>query len=203
MRKIILLLLLTIIMNLPKAHATVHVIEVGPNQTKAFVPDSITVTLGDTVKWVWKALVHTTTSDVGGIPVGATPWDANLDATDSTFMYEPTLTGTYNYHCTFHVSMGMVGKFVVVSPASVKNVANTQDIELSPNPAKGEFTLSSGSDTQTDLLDLSGKVIMHLHPMSASGNELHYSTAGIAEGLYLLRIATKGHIVTKKLQVAK
>jgi plastocyanin len=203
MRKIILLLLLTIIVNLPKAHATVHVIEVGPNQTKAFVPDSITVTLGDTVKWVWKALVHTTTSDVGGIPVGATPWDANLDATDSTFMYEPMLTGIYNYHCTYHVSMGMVGKFVVVSPASVNNVANTQDIELRPNPAKGEFIISTGNDSQTDLLDLSGKVIMHLQPTSVSGKDLHYSTAGIAEGLYMLRIATKGHIVTKKFQVVK
>ncbi|OJW84398.1 MAG: hypothetical protein BGO69_11645 [Bacteroidetes bacterium 46-16] len=207
MRKAFLLVATFIIgmMAIPRASATIHVIEAGPNQTFVFTPDSLTAELGDTIKWVWKAATHTTTSDagVGGIPAAAVPWDAPLNATDSTFMYVPAVVGEYNYHCTFHVSMGMVGKFVVIAPTSVINVASAPGIKVVPNPAYDEFSLTIGPDASVDLLDITGKLIRHLQAVSGSSTGQHYRTDNISGGMYLLRIKTGGSVFTEKLQVIK
>jgi plastocyanin len=71
-----------------------------------FIPSDLTITKGDTVKWLWVNGVHTTTSDSPG---GVEHWDAPLDQNHLSFSFVFTQDGKFPYHCTFHVSLGMRG----------------------------------------------------------------------------------------------
>lgn len=93
------------------AFATVHVITVGGSSGMSFVPSSLTVTLGDTIKWQWDNGSHTTTST--NIPAGAAFWDEAINSSSLSFIYVPAVPGDYDYKCTPHASMGMVGSFTV------------------------------------------------------------------------------------------
>ncbi|HET8572443.1 MAG TPA: PKD domain-containing protein [Edaphocola sp.] len=95
-----------------QAFATIHVIDVGGSSGISFVPSSLTVTLGDTIKWEWDNGSHTTTST--NIPAGAASWDEAINSSNLSFTYVPTVPGDYDYKCTPHASLGMVGSFSVI-----------------------------------------------------------------------------------------
>jgi plastocyanin len=80
----------------------------------SFTPSTFTINLGDTVEWTWVNGTHTSTSL--SVPGNAVAWDQPIDAAHTSFIYVPADTGTYNYKCTFHFSLGMVGTFDVVCP---------------------------------------------------------------------------------------
>ena len=61
-------------------------------------------------------------------------------------MYIPTVIGTYNYQCNFHVSMGMIGTFVVSTTAGVAEMPKTQGaLTIFPNPASGNLHIQYNS----------------------------------------------------------
>lgn len=83
----------------------------------SFTPATLnSVTVGDTVRWVWVSGAHTTTSS--SIPAGAAAWDEMISSSNTEYEYKVTIAGTYNYVCTPHIGMGMVGSFMAsgVSP---------------------------------------------------------------------------------------
>ena len=62
---------------------------------------------------------HTITSS--NIPAGAVPFDQIWQMpADTFFQYIPQVAGLYQYVCTPHIPMGMIGEFTVT------NVVNTQ-----------------------------------------------------------------------------
>ena len=68
----------------------------------AFSPTPLTIKVGDTVEWVNKdPTMHTTTSDSGD----PASWDSGPLATNATFSFTFTKTGTYTYHCSIHPFM--------------------------------------------------------------------------------------------------
>jgi plastocyanin len=95
-------------------------------QNHVFTPSTFTINLGDTVKWTWINGSHTTTSL--GIPSGAAAWNHSINTNNKTFIYVPTVAGLYNYKCTPHQAIGMVGNFTVASscpPASAQISASS------------------------------------------------------------------------------
>jgi plastocyanin len=84
--------------------AQVHVIR---QESLSFNPNEIEVNVGDTIRWEWTGGTHTTTSLE--IPEGATPWDNPLNSTNQFFEYKVLTEGVYNYKCTPHQAMGMIG----------------------------------------------------------------------------------------------
>jgi plastocyanin len=80
-----------------------------------FSPPSVTIQVGDTVKWVRTSLSHTVTSGFGGSDpnVGAL-FDAPLNGLNQVFHYTFSDTaGTYPYFCRPHELMGMTGTVIV------------------------------------------------------------------------------------------
>lgn len=76
---------------------------VAPNeviiQSMAFIPATLTVPVGTTVRWKNKDnMAHTVTSDTGA-------WDSGNIAINAVFNFPFTAAGTYHYHCTYHPSM--------------------------------------------------------------------------------------------------
>jgi plastocyanin len=101
-------------------------VAVGPVGSEfSFVPDTVNITVGDTVRWTWESDFHSVTS---GDSTSCTadgqfcsPDNMNCDAgtlNNTGFVYEFTFTqpATYQYFCALHCFAGMTG-VVNVMPA--------------------------------------------------------------------------------------
>jgi len=100
-------------------------VAVGPSGNKIrFVPDTLNISVGDTVRWTWGSDDHSVTS---GNPCTAdgqfcSPDNMNCDAgilSNTGFVYEHTFTqaGSYSYFCALHCFAGMTGVINVAPPA--------------------------------------------------------------------------------------
>lgn len=90
-----------------------HVIKMVTLAEKNFFdPAELTIKVGETVRWVNDSGVHDVTSVK--IPEGATPFKSELfTAPGMAFEYTFTIPGEYEYVCTPHEVLGMVGKIIV------------------------------------------------------------------------------------------
>lgn len=102
-------LLLAVIMS-STAFSTVHVIQFGGTFGNAYVPPSLTVTVGDTIEWQGPFSVHPLSST--SVPAGASAWH---NGTGTVFDYVVGIPGAYNYQCDVHGGLGMVGAFTALS----------------------------------------------------------------------------------------
>jgi plastocyanin len=99
-------------------------VTVGPTGNEfSFVPDTVNISVGDTVRWTWESDFHSVTSGTSCTPDGqfCSPDNMNCDAgilNNTGFVYEFTFTqpGMYQYFCALHCFAGMTG-VVNVLPA--------------------------------------------------------------------------------------
>lgn len=91
-----------------------------------FVPDTVTISVGDTVRWTWAEDGHSVTSGDPCTPDEqfCSPDDTNCDQgilSDLGTVYEHTFdqAGTYNYFCFAHCAIGMTGVVNVFSPSDI------------------------------------------------------------------------------------
>jgi len=115
--------------------AVKHVVTVG---NFFFNPSSVNVNVGDTIRWVWSAGSHTTTSTPGAIPAGAASWDALITSSVTSFEYKVTVAGSYAYVCTPHAP-GMAGTFTAAGITPT----------LSVTPPNRDVTAAAGVTTFT------------------------------------------------------
>jgi plastocyanin len=100
-----------------------------------FAPATVTVNLGDTVKWTNKgAFTHTTTSNSG-------LWDKTL-APGQFFSRAFNTEGAFNFHCSIHPSM--TGSVIVRSPEQTR-IQTGQDIIKTVLPIQLNLTGKSPS----------------------------------------------------------
>lgn len=105
------------------ALAQAKTVEVSMGRGKmVFLPASVTINAGDTVKWTNPAVVlHSVTFDPSlatkpgnvVLPQGVAPFDSGDMEQDGIFSHTFTVKGTYKYICKMHEAMGMVGTVVV------------------------------------------------------------------------------------------
>lgn len=124
------------------ASAAEFTIEVSNFQ---FTPSSLTVTLGDVVRFVWINGNHTTTSST--IPVGAAAWNDPMNSGNTLFEYTPAVTGVYNYICIPHEAFGMIGAFTVEAPVPVV-LKYFQTSESAAGKALLQWATASEQETQ-------------------------------------------------------
>lgn len=92
-----------------------------------FFPDTTNIATGDSVLWTWNStglVPHSTTSDTNGL------WDSGLGPAPKSFTNTFNVAGTYPYHCTQHVNLGMKGTIIV-------SAANVPPSVTITNPANG------------------------------------------------------------------
>jgi plastocyanin len=79
-----------------KAEPKIHQVEI---KSFAFVPSTIEIALGDTVRWTNLDYVpHTATADDKS-------WDTGLLKNGATGEFAPKMAGTIKYHCHYHPAM--------------------------------------------------------------------------------------------------
>ena len=106
----------------PSATSQIFDVTVGPNGMLQFSPSTVTISVGDTVRWTWGSSNHSVTSGTPCTVDGqfCSPNDTNCSAgtlSNTGFVYEHTFTvaGTYSYFCHAHCAFGMTGTVNVVS----------------------------------------------------------------------------------------
>ena len=169
------------------AFATTYSVDVRDFE---FSPSSIlTVRIGDTIHWEWKNGSHTTTST--SIPAGAATWDSPINIEFPTFNYVPTVLGTYNYKCTPHESMGMVGSFTVTAAAGIANNLPSVRINIYPNPFTDKVTISADASGNSRLqtlriYDITGNMLRQVNfPGDGNPVERDLLFAELPSGLLL------------------
>lgn len=88
------------------------VVRMGNNY---FDPVGLSVEPGTTVRFEIAAGSHSSTAYPDRIPSGATPFDSGV-LSEGAFEHTFDAPGTYDYYCSPHRSMGMVGRVVVGEP---------------------------------------------------------------------------------------
>jgi plastocyanin len=98
----------------PSATSTIVDVTVGPDF--AFHPDTVNISVGDTVRWTWDGSGHSVTS---GPPCAAdsqfcSPNDMNcfpgvLSNEGTVYQHTFANAGTYSYFCLSHCLVGMTG----------------------------------------------------------------------------------------------
>jgi plastocyanin len=100
----------------PSATSTIFDVMVGGGNGFQFVPDTVNISVGDTVRWTWANSGHSVTS---GPPCVAdsqycSPNDTNcasgiLSNVGTVYQHTFTQPGAYSYHCAAHCVLGMTG----------------------------------------------------------------------------------------------
>jgi plastocyanin len=115
--KVFLVSSLAILAAAPAALATDHTVIMNGDYGGAmfFDPTSITVYVGDRVRWTNVILeIHTSTSGEECAPNGLwTTGSVNSGQTSAYITFNTA--GTFPYYCRFHCGMGMIGDVVVKS----------------------------------------------------------------------------------------
>lgn len=192
--KLILLLALAVF-SVP-SYSTTYTIEVEDNE---FDPAVLNVNVGDTLVFLWDEGVHTTTSV--NIPPGAQWWDAGMDQSHPVFIYIPNLPGSYDYQCTFHSSMGMIGHFTVY-PATFINEEQSSmyTINGSVINEKLNITFKRSQINRLEIMSLTGITVKKF--FSASGSLPYteqFNTSDLAPGIYILHILNNDKVFSSRI----
>jgi plastocyanin len=107
-----------------KPSGTGQIVDVAVGQGGfVFVPDTVNISEGDTVRWTWATNNHSVTSGESCTADGqfCSPNNTNCDAgalNNTGFVYEFTFTqaGSYSYFCAAHCAIGMTGVVNVSAP---------------------------------------------------------------------------------------
>ena len=178
----------------------------------SFTPDTVNVTIGDTVKWQWTTGIHTTTSTI--IPPGAPVWNAPMDAADQTFLYAVTVAGVYHYQCNIHALMGMVGVFIVnpigITPISAIVPSAYSLYQNYPNPFNPSTTINfdvpEKSFVKMSIYDITGVLVTTLvnEELKQGKYKVDWDGANFSSGVYFITFSSqKGFAKTIRMVLLK
>jgi plastocyanin len=119
-----------VLANTPSATSQISDVAVGPNNTLQFVPNTVNISAGDTVRWTWMTGFHSVTSGNPCIPDSqfCSPNDMNcaartLSGPGTVYQHLFAQAGTYSYFCAAHCEYGMTGVVSVCTPPPANMVS--------------------------------------------------------------------------------
>lgn len=196
-----------------RSFSTIVNIQVGPGGSFTFNPSSVSVTVGDTIRWTWASPTHDVVST--SVPGGAATFNSGIQNTGFVFNYIITVAGSYSYVCNVHP--GMNGS-INASPSSITQVNNSvpDKFELQqnyPNPFNPEtnikFSLPANSTVKLSVINLVGQEIVRLVDQSlpAGNYVVDFNANGFNSGVYFYKMIATGvngdFVETRKMLLIK
>ena len=175
--------------------AQVHVIT---QESLSFNPNGIEVNVGDTIRWEWTGGSHTTTSL--DIPEGAASWDSPLNSTNTFFEYKVLTEGVYNYKCTPHQAMGMIGSFTAVLPLISTNISSSS-FSIYPNPARDVIIIETEKAELLilNIFDYSGKNIKEIQLWQNQDIDI----SDLSSGMYYIQVYNNNQSFVESRRLVK
>lgn len=212
MHKVLLLLATILVILIPlTSSATIHQVDmVG----LTFVPDSLTITEGDTVLWInQSAISHTSTSGTGGVHDSI--WDSGFIAAGDSFSLSfDTLVGTFPYFCIPHWNLGMVGvifsQSVGIEDDNSDKKGNILIYRNFPNPfltqTKIKYEVSKPGEVDIEIYSITGRLIRtitkrYTHPGTHYAQWDGKNSEGftMTGGVYFIRFTFENTVFIQKI----
>jgi plastocyanin len=196
------------------SYRSVSVTHTITNSAFSFSPSTLTINLGDTVKFVL-AIIH------NALEVDLATWNANGITSNGGFdtpfgggTVLLTQTGTHYYVCVNHAFLGMKGQIVVNSASDVQtsnnNVPDSYNLKQNfPNPfnpsTKISFSLPQKSNVTLKIYNAIGQEIKTLMEgeTDAGIHEIEFNGSNLPSGIYFYRLLTPSYTDTKRLVLLK
>lgn len=172
----------------------------------SFSPTPLTITTGDTVRWVAVNGTHNVLADDGSFtsgPAAPAPWE---------FTHVFTSAGSNPYYCEPHGGpggTGMSGTIIVQDPVNVPDEEfYTDEFQLKqnyPNPfnpaTKISFVIPKESFVSIKVYDVTGNEITTLiNEVKKSGSyEVKFIAEDLPSGVYVYQLRADNFIQTKKM----
>jgi hypothetical protein len=150
-----------------------------------------------------------TTTALANLPAGLTPY---LHDAETGQLLPLTAGSSYSFSVTATAAQALVeGRFSVQFSAATQLATApallANQVSVYPNPAREGFTvtlpgIAGAAAVQAELLNALGQVVRHQQAaLPAAGAQLPVATAGLAPGIYTLRLAAGVLVVTKRVTV--
>ncbi|MCB0763464.1 MAG: T9SS type A sorting domain-containing protein [Flavobacteriales bacterium] len=191
-------LLLCLLPLLAGAQVT-HIVHVGGNTSGGdapyYLPDMLTIDIGDTVRWVKDNGTHNVYGELDDFPNNPEGFSSGTPSgTIWPYSYVFTIPGTYGYHCTQQghaaTQHGMV---VVLNTIGINaSVSTSPRIRIHPNPATNMLMVqAAGSEVRSwEVFDMDGRMVV-----TSSGQNARPASVPVAHlsaGTYFLRVHFAG-----------
>jgi plastocyanin len=176
-------------------HATTHVIQFGGSFGLTYSPNSLSISVGDTVEWEGDFITDPLSST--SVPTGAQKF---YQGTGNVFTYPVTVAGSYQYQCDVNFSSGMVGSITVSSSTGIENgksfftpyVFNLKQNYPNPfNPSTSIlFSVASRSFVSLKIYNVIGKEVATIvsEELSPGTYTRQWNANGFASGSYFCRL---------------
>ena len=184
------------------------------NSGLTFTPASLTVNVGDTVRW-------DITSIHNAVEVSEATWNANgSTALTGGFsipygggMHVFTNAGIHYYVCQSHIASGMKGTVTVTSTTSTNSPdAVTRELQLhgiAPQPATDlvvvDLQTSRKTSVSVDVFDVSGRKMTEgiERSLGPGAHTVPLRVAGLRSGVYFLRFVSDEQAFMVPLRITR
>ncbi|MBL1279132.1 MAG: T9SS type A sorting domain-containing protein [Fluviicola sp.] len=163
----------------------------------SFTPSSITINVGDTVRWTNSSGTHNVNATTATYPGNPASFGNSL-GTGWVFTHIFTVAGSYDYRCDAHFNSGMAGTITVQAPASLEENSIVKSL-IFPIPASNSITIELNQDNTEDLaikiVDVKGAVVYTNDKIS--GNTLTIDSKEWS-GTYFYQLYRNDEIIESK-----
>ena len=171
----------------------------------AYTPNSLSVSVGDTIQWTGDFAFHPLSSTA--VPTGAQTWHV---ASGTFFQYKVSLEGTYNYACDIHGGTGMTGSFTATVTDITERGETGQLIKFKlglnyPNPFNPttdiRYQIADGGFVSLKIFDVLGREVSTLvNEVKYPGTyTVNWDANGLPGGVYFYRLQAGDFMQARKL----
>jgi len=208
--KKIYLLLVTFLLLFLAGNAFSQTLYTVVSTNNIFTPNMLTITVGDTVRWINEQGFHNVVADDNSFTSGAPSSDP--------WVYEIVFTtvGVNPYYCEVHGGTGGVGMSGVITVENATSVNNdeitVEDFELNqnyPNPfnpsTKISFVIPTSGLVSLKVFNILGNEITTLlnDQLFAGEHTVPFNAAGLSSGIYFYALTVNGFTKTKEMVLLK
>lgn len=172
-------------------------------QNFSFSPQSLTITVGDIVRWTNISGTHNVKADDNSFtsgPAAPAPWE---------YTHTFTAAGNNPYYCEPHQGMGMTGTIIVQDPVGVSDdelIAEKFELKQNyPNPFNPSTSIQYAITTRQFVTlkvynILGDEVVTLVNEEKQSGiYEVTFNASNLSSGMYLYKLQTGSFVETKKM----
>jgi plastocyanin len=194
-----------LLLTITSVFAKTHVIEFGDLHGPAYIPNQLSVAVGDTIEWMGTFEYHPLKST--SVPISADTFGA-ID-TGVTFIYVVAVPGHYSYQCNIHFAGGMIGSFDAIPAGVATDLSISLSAQNFPNPFDKQTTISysliNPSDVILMIFDLTGKEILHSFYGSqpAGSHKISFDGAALPNGIYSYKLQTSDAILQRQMIISR
>jgi len=176
-------------------------------QNFSFSQQSLTITVGDIVRWTNISGTHNVKADDNSFtsgPAAPAPWE---------FTHTFTAVGSNPYYCEPHQGMGMTGTIIVQDPVGVSDdelIAEKFELKQNyPNPfnpsTRISYAIPSASFVNLKVYDIIGNEIAVLvnEGKQAGNYQIDFDATELTGGVYFYQLLTGPFVETKKMILMK